>query len=147
MDIRGRIAGVATAADPRTSPPAVDAVDRSRSPERQRLVPRRARRTSKVVPAPAAGRRRALRRGSLTGGDQRAPRDRARDRLGDDDPGDGRAAAPHGGRGMTSASEQWIASALQRAADRIPLPPESRWVPARRSGSHLSTIVIGVAVL
>ncbi len=41
---------------------------------------------------------------------------------------------------MTTPSEQWVVSQLRHATDRMPLPPESRWVRERRSGPTLSTI-------
>ena len=47
---------------------------------------------------------------------------------------------------MTTPSEQWIVSALREATDRMPLPPESRWIRERRSTPFVSTImVVGVA--
>lgn len=43
---------------------------------------------------------------------------------------------------MTTPSEQWIVSALRQATDRMPLPPESRWIRERRSTPRLSTITM-----
>ncbi|HEV8671011.1 MAG TPA: hypothetical protein VGS01_09795 [Candidatus Limnocylindria bacterium] len=49
---------------------------------------------------------------------------------------------------MTTPSEQWIVSALRQSTDRMPLPPESRWVRERRSTPHVSTIaVVGAAAI
>lgn len=49
---------------------------------------------------------------------------------------------------MTTPSEQWIVSELRRATERMPLPPESRWIRERRSTSHVSTIaVVGAAAI
>jgi hypothetical protein len=46
---------------------------------------------------------------------------------------------------MTTPSEQWIVSALRQATDRMPLPPESRWIRERRSTPRASTIAVVVA--
>lgn len=49
---------------------------------------------------------------------------------------------------MTTPSEQWIVSALRQATDRMPLPPESRWIRERRSTARVSTIaVVGAAAI
>lgn len=50
---------------------------------------------------------------------------------------------------MTSPSEHWIVSELRHATDRMPLPPESRWVRERRSVLSPSTIaaVSALAIL
>jgi len=49
---------------------------------------------------------------------------------------------------MTTPSEQWIVSALRQATDRMPLPPESRWIRGRRSTARVSTIaVVGAAAI
>lgn len=49
---------------------------------------------------------------------------------------------------MTTPSEQWIVSALRQATDRMPLPPESRWIREPRSRSRLSTVaIVGVAAI
>lgn len=49
---------------------------------------------------------------------------------------------------MTAPSEQWIVSALRQATDRMPLPPESRWIRERRSTARVSTIaVVGAAAI
>lgn len=48
---------------------------------------------------------------------------------------------------MTTPSEQWIASALRQATDRMPLPPESRWIRERRSTPLVSTIAVVVATV
>ncbi len=49
---------------------------------------------------------------------------------------------------MTTPSEQWIVSALRQATDRMPLPPESRWIRERRSTPRVSTIaVVGAAAI
>ena len=49
---------------------------------------------------------------------------------------------------MTTPSEQWIVSALREATDRMPLPPESRWIRERRSTPSMSTILlVGVAAM
>jgi hypothetical protein len=49
---------------------------------------------------------------------------------------------------MTTPSEQWIVSALREAADRMPLPPESRWIRERRSTPSVSMILlVGVAAI
>lgn len=49
---------------------------------------------------------------------------------------------------MTTPSEQWIVSALREATDRMPLPPESRWIRERRSTPSVSMILlIGVAAI
>lgn len=48
---------------------------------------------------------------------------------------------------MTTPSEQWIVSALRQATDRMPLPPESRWIRERRSTPRAWTIaVVGAAI-
>lgn len=48
---------------------------------------------------------------------------------------------------MTAPSEQWVVRALREATDRMPLPPESRWIREPRT-SRLSTIaVVGVAAI
>jgi hypothetical protein len=46
---------------------------------------------------------------------------------------------------MTTPSEQWIVSALREATDRMPLPPESRWIRERRPTPRASTIAVVVA--
>lgn len=49
---------------------------------------------------------------------------------------------------MTTPSEQWIVSALRQATDRMPLPPESRWIRERRSTPRAWTIaVVGAAAI
>jgi hypothetical protein len=49
---------------------------------------------------------------------------------------------------MTTPSEQWIVSALREATDRMPLPPESRWIRERRSTPSVSMILlVGVAAI
>jgi hypothetical protein len=55
---------------------------------------------------------------------------------------------------MNAPSEQWIVGELRRAASRYPLPPESGWVPERRSTSRgwttamaLATVIFAVAVV
>jgi hypothetical protein len=49
---------------------------------------------------------------------------------------------------MTTPSEQWIVGALRQATDRMPLPPESRWIRERRSTPRVSTIaVVGAAAI
>ena len=49
---------------------------------------------------------------------------------------------------MTTQSEQWIVSALREATDRMPLPPESRWIRERRSRPSVSMILlVGVAAM
>lgn len=49
---------------------------------------------------------------------------------------------------MTTPSEQWIVSALREATDRVPLPPESRWIRERRSTPSVSMILlVGVAAI
>jgi hypothetical protein len=46
---------------------------------------------------------------------------------------------------MSSPYEQSIARALQNAAARISAPPESRWVPERRSRSGADVAVLAIA--
>lgn len=49
---------------------------------------------------------------------------------------------------MTTPSEQWIVSALREATDRMPLPPESRWIRDYRSAPSVSMILlVGVAAI
>lgn len=50
---------------------------------------------------------------------------------------------------MSSLSEESIGRALQNAAARIPGPPESRWVPDRRSrsGAKMAILVVAAAIL
>jgi hypothetical protein len=49
---------------------------------------------------------------------------------------------------MTTPSEQWVVNALRQATDRLPVPPESRWIPEPRSTSRASTIaVVGAAAI
>jgi hypothetical protein len=49
---------------------------------------------------------------------------------------------------MTTPSEQWIVSAIREATDRMPLPPESRWIRERRATPGLSMILlVGVAAI
>ena len=49
---------------------------------------------------------------------------------------------------MTTPSEQWIVRELRQATDRLPVPPESRWVRERRSTRRGSTIaLIGAAAI
>lgn len=50
---------------------------------------------------------------------------------------------------MTTPSEQMVVSALRRATDAMPLPPESRWIRERGSTSRVSTMVMisAIAVL
>jgi hypothetical protein len=49
---------------------------------------------------------------------------------------------------VTAPSEQWIVRELRRATDVMPLPPESRWIPQRRSASQgwLITAVIAATI-
>ena len=49
---------------------------------------------------------------------------------------------------MTTPSEQWIVSSLRQATDRLPLPPESRWIREPRSTQRMSTIaMVGAAAI
>jgi hypothetical protein len=49
---------------------------------------------------------------------------------------------------MTTPSEQWIVGVLREATDRMPLPPESRWIRERRSTPSVSMILlVGVAAI
>jgi hypothetical protein len=41
---------------------------------------------------------------------------------------------------MTTPSEQWMEHTLRHATDTLPLPPESRWIPERRSNSSGWTV-------
>lgn len=43
---------------------------------------------------------------------------------------------------MTNPTEQWVVSALRQGTDRMPLPPESRWIRERRSTSRVATILV-----
>lgn len=43
---------------------------------------------------------------------------------------------------MTNPTEQWVVTALRQATDRMPLPPESRWIRERRSTSRVATILV-----
>src|SRR6185503_5649006 len=145
MGVRRRVTRMARPPHPRAGLTPLDSAHRSRGAATDGRVVRRPQLAAKAATPAAADRRCPLCRRPIAGADRRTVRDRARHSFGDDDTGNRGAAPTHGGSEMTTPSEQWIVSELRRATDRMPLPPESRWVRERRSTPRTSTVAVVAA--